>query len=187
MAGSSSLVNRMIRAAKLEVDLYEEVEADTTANGQAFRAVIIASLASGLGAAISGAILDKGLLILWGLLAGIAVAVVGWLAWSLITYWLGTTIFRGPNTSATYGELLRTIGFSNSVRVLSFFSFIPILGGIIAFAVSIWALIAGVIAIRSALDFSTWRAIGVTIVGWIVYTVLVFLVTALVLGAGALF
>ena len=142
MADASSLISRMVRAAKLEVALYEEVEADTTANGQAFRAVIIASLASGLGAAISGAILEGGLWIVWGLLVGTALAIVGWLAWSLITYWLGTTIFRGPNTSATYGELLRTIGFSNSVRVLSFFSFIPILGGIIALVVSIWALVA---------------------------------------------
>jgi len=187
MADQHALVNRMIRAAKLEVDLYEEVEADTTANGQALLAVVVASLAAGLGAGIAGVRVEGGLWFLWGLLIGLATALGGWLVWSLFAYWLGTTIFRGPETSATYGELLRTIGFSNSPRVLTFFSFIPFLGGIIAFAVSIWALVAGVIAVRQALDFSTWRAIATCVVGWIAYMLIVFLVTGLVLGGKALF
>jgi len=177
----------MIRAAKLEVDLYEEVEADTRANGQAFLAVLIASLAAGLGAGIAGVRVEGGLSFVWWLLIVLASALIGWLVWSLITYWLGTTIFRGPETSATYGELLRTIGFSNSPRVLTFFAFIPFLGGIIVFVVSIWVLIAGVIAVRQALDFSTWRAIGTCVVGWIPYTLIVLLVRGLVLGREGLF
>jgi hypothetical protein len=178
----------MVRAAKLEVDLYGEVEADTTANGQAFLAVIVASVASGIGVAIAELLLEEGAIwFLWGLLIGLVTGIVGWFAWSLLAYWLGTTIFKGPETSATYGELLRTIGFSNSPRVLSFLSFVPFFGGLIAFVVSVWALIAGVIAVRQALDLSTWRAIGTCVVGWIIYTLLVFLVTGLVLGGEALF
>ncbi len=187
MADQHSLVNRMIRAAKLEVDLYEEVEADTTANRQAFLAVVVASLAAGLGVGIAGVRAEGGLWFLWGLLIGLATALVGWLVWSLFAYWLGTTIFRGPETSATYGELLRTIGFSNSPRVLTFFAFIPFLGGLIAFAVSIWVLIAGVIAVRQALDFSTGRAIATCVVGLIPYALIVLLVRGLVLGGEALF
>ncbi len=187
MKGSPALVDRMIRAARLEVDLYEEVEADTTANSQAFAAVVIASLAAGIGAGIAGVIEEGGLWFLWGLLIGLFSAIVGWLIWSVLVYWVGTTIFRTPETSANYGELLRTIGFANSPRVLSFFAFIPFLGGLIAFAVSVWVLIAGVIAVRQALDFSTWRAIGTCVVGWIIYILIVFLVTGLVLGGSALF
>jgi len=177
----------MVRASRLEVDLYEEVEADTTANGQAFVAVLIASVASGIGAGIAGVRVEGGLWFLWMLLIGLATTLFGWLLWSLLTYWVGTTLFRGPETSATYGELLRTIGFSNSPRVLTFFLFIPFIGGIIAFAVSIWVLIAGVIAVRQALDFSTWRAIGTCLVGWIPYTLIVLLVRGLVLGGEGLF
>lgn len=182
MEAAPPVVNRMIRAARLEVDLYEEVEADTRANGQAFLAVIIASLGAGLGAGIAGVVEEGGLWFLWGLLIGLVTAIVGWIAWSVLAYWLGTTIFRGPETSATYGELLRTIGFSNSPRVLSFFIFIPFLGGLIAFGVSVWALVAGVIAVRQALDFSTGRAIGTCIVGWLIYQLIVFLVIGLVIG-----
>lgn len=187
MEGDRSLVNRMIRAAKLRVDLYEEVEADTTANGQALVAVLIASLANGIGVGIAGARVEGGLWFLWGLLIGVATGMAGWLIWSLFAYWLGTTVFRGPETSATYGELVRTIGFSNSPRVLSVFSFIPFLGGLISFGASVWALVAGVIAVRQALDFSTGRAIATCVVGWILYVLIVFLVSGLVIGGRALF
>ena len=172
MSDPRSLTNRMIRAARLDVDFYEEVEADTTANWQAFQAVIVASVASGLGYGL-WAIHTQGLA--WfavGMILGVGMSIIGWIAWSGLAYWLGTTIFRGPQTSATIGELVRTIGFSNSPRVLSIFSFIPVLGPLIAFIVSVWALIAGVIAVRQALDFSTWRAIATCVVGWILYMAL---------------
>ena len=184
---SKSLMNRMVRASRLDVNLYEEVEADTTATGQAFLAVLLVSLATGIGAGIAGVITKGGIWFLWGLLSVLASSIVGWLVWSFFTYILGTKVFKGPETSATWGELLRTIGFSNSPGALRFLSFIPFLGGIIAFGASVWALIAGVIAVRQALDFSTGRAIATCIVGWIIYMLIVFLVTVFVLGAGALF
>ena len=184
---SQALVSRMTRAAKLDVNLYEEVEADTTANGQAFIAVLIVSLATGIGAGIAGLATRGGLGFIWGLLTGLVASIIGWLAWSFFAYILGTKVFKGPKTSATWGELLRTIGFSNSPGILRFFSFIPFVGGIIAFGASVWALIAGVIAVRQALDFSTGRAIATCIVGWLIYMLIVFLATTFVLGAGALF
>ena len=186
MKNSRSLVNRMIRAAKLEVNLYEEVEADSTATSQALIAVIVVSLATGIGAGIAGIATMGAPGFFWGLLTGLAASLVGWLAWAYIAYILGTRIFKGPQTSATWGELLRTIGFAHSPGVLRIFSFIPVIGGIIAFGASIWFLIASVIAVRQALDFSTGRAIGTCIVGWLIYMVLLLLVY-LLLGATALF
>ncbi len=181
MPSLRSLESRMIRAAKLDIDLYEEVEADTTANGQAFAAVFIASLSSGLGAGLLGLWNDDGPNFFVVVVLGLAASLVGWLAWSVLAYGLGTTIFKGPETSATVGELMRTIGFSNSPRVLGFLVFIPLIGLVISFAVSVWSLIAGVIAVRQALDFSTWRAIGTCVVGWIIYQVLLFVVVGLMI------
>ena len=186
MKNSRSLVNRMIRAAKLEVNLYEEVEADSTATSQALIAVIVVSLATGIGAGIAGIATMGALGFFWGLLTGLAASLVGWLIWSYLAYILGTRIFKGPETSATWGELLRTIGFAHSPGVLRIFSFIPVIGGIIALGASIWFLIAGVIAVRQALDFSTGRALATCIVGWLIYLVLMLLVY-LLLGATALF
>lgn len=180
MNGTSSLTNRMLRAAKLEVALYEEVESDSRATMPAMWVVIIASVAAGIGSGIAAIVAKKGALIfLWGLLGGVAAALVGWLAWAGITYILGTTVLKGAGTSATWGELLRTIGFAQSPNVLKIFSFIPFLGWLISLGSSIWALIATVIGIRQALDVSTGRAIAVCIVGWLIYFVLGLLIAFL--------
>jgi len=187
LEASGSLISRMVRAARLDSNLYEEVEADTAANKQALLAVVVVSVLSGIGSGIGGLATKGGLWFIWGLLIGLVSSIVGWLAWSFVTYLIGTRLFKTAQTSATWGELLRTIGFSNSPGVLRFFSFVPYLGGLIALGASVWSLIAGVIAVRQALDFSTGRAIATCIVGWVIYMVIVFLVTILFLGTGAIY
>ena len=57
---------------------------------------------------------------------------------------------------------------------------IPGVGPVVFLVVSIWQLVATVIAIRQALDYtSTWRAIGVAIIGFVAYAVLTGIVFAL--------
>jgi len=52
--------------------------------------------------------------------------------------------------------------------------------------VGIWMLAAMVIAVRQALDYkSTWRAVGVCIIGWIIQIALFALVVGLLGGFGA--
>jgi hypothetical protein len=187
MQDSHSLISRMIRASKLEVSLYEEVEADATANSQALISVIIVGLATSIGAGIAG-IATRGIMgFFWGLIAGLAASLVGWLVWSYLTYILGTTVLKGPNTSATWGELIRTIGFAHSPGVFRILSFVPFVGGIISFGASIWFLIAGVIGVRQALDISTGRAIAVCIVGWLIYMAILFSIYFLLWGVRGFF
>jgi hypothetical protein len=180
------LLDRMIRAAKLDVSLYEEVEKDASATNQALLVVVIASVCSGIGSAIGGQMASGFGGFSVGLVVGAITALVGWLVWSFITYFIGTRVFKGPQTEATYGQLLRCIGFSDSPLVLSILSFIPLLGGIISFVASIWALVAMVIAVRQALDFSTGRAIATCIVGFIVLIVISAIVGLLTGGLIAL-
>ncbi|MFC1984443.1 Yip1 family protein [Chloroflexota bacterium] len=163
---SLALVNRIVRAAKLDVNLYEEVEADTAANGQAFLVVILASLATGIGIGIAGLFKIAGVWSIWGLLIGLTGSIIVWLAWSFLAYLIGTKIFKGSDTSATMGELLRAIGFSISPGILGIFVFMPVVGGIVWFGASIWVLIAGVVAVRQALDFPIGRAIVTCLVSW---------------------
>ncbi len=177
------LVDRMIRAAKLDVNLYEEVEADKTATRQALLVVLIYSICAGIGSGLA-MVWDEGVgRFFLSLFVGLIIALVFWLLWSLITYLIGTTFFKGPKTKATYGELLRTIGFAATPGVLLIFVFIPFVGGVISFLVWIWMLVAMVIAVRQALDFTTGRAIGTVLVGGVVYLV-VALIIGMVLGLG---
>ena len=168
----SSFTNRMIRAAKLDVNLYEEVEADKQAMGQAMGVVVLASLAAGIG--------SVGTTGINGLFLGTVAALIGWFIWAFVTYFVGTKMLPEPQTKADYGELLRTIGFSSSPGVLRILGVIPLLGTIISVACGIWMLVAMVIAVRQALDYkSTWRAVGVCAIGWIIQIILFWIVFSL--------
>ena len=175
---STSLFDRMMRAARLETSLYEEVEADNNATTQALIVVMLSSICSGIGTAVSRALTGHGPTGAGiGLFGGLFSALIVWFAWSFITYFVGMKVFGGK---ASFGELLRTIGFANSPGVLLIFSFIPILGGLLSFAVWIWNLVAMVTAVRQALDFSTGKAVLTCIVGWIVALVLLVIIGALI-------
>jgi len=168
----------MIRAARLDANLYEEVEADKQATGQAVGVVVLASLAAGIG--------GVGATGISGLVIGTVTALIAWFIWAFITYFVGTKILPEPQTSADYGELLRTIGFSSSPGLLRILGIIPILGKFIFIVCGIWMLVAMVIAVRQALDYSsTLRAVGVCIIGWIVQMIVLGIVFALAGGFGA--
>ena len=161
----ASLQNRMIRAAKLDVNLYEEVEADKGAMGQAMTVVVLSSVAAGIGSIARGGVPG----IVWGTI----LALIGWFVWAYLTYLIGTKLLPEPQTKSNPGELLRTIGFSSSPGLIRVLGFIPVLGWLIMLAASIWMLIAMVIAVRQSLDYkSTFRAVGVCLIGWIIQAII---------------
>jgi hypothetical protein len=182
-----SLTDRMMRAARLDVALYNEVEADLNANSQALTVVVITAVASGIGAALGAAIAGRPAGIVGGLIGGIVAELLGWLVWSYVMYFVGTRFFQG---TASYGELLRTLGFAYSPGVLLILRFIPILGGLITLVVGIWRIITGFIAVREALDIDNGKAVAtivIGIVGYIIVLAIVGIVLAAVgLGAAAL-
>jgi len=168
---------RIIRAAKLDVNLYEEVEADKTAMGQAMGVVVLSSIAAGIGTIARGG--------LGGIFMGTIAALIGWYVWAYLTYFIGTKWLPEPQTRADLGELLRTIGFSSSPGLIRVLGIIPGVGGLVFFAASIWMLVAMVIAVRQALDYkSTGRAIGVCVIGWIIQ-ILILVVLFSILGVPA--
>lgn len=72
----ASIQERMIRAAKLDVQLYEEVEADQGAMGQAMSVVLLSGVAAGIGNIANGG--------LWGTMTGTIGALVGWYIWAFL-------------------------------------------------------------------------------------------------------
>ena len=175
----ASFTDRMIRAAKLDARLYEEVEADKQAMGQAMGVVILSSIAAGI-----GSIAKVGL---GGILLGTIFALIAWYVWAFLTYIIGTKLLPEKQTKADIGEMLRTIGFSSSPGLIRVLAIIPRVGNLVLFIAGIWMLVAMVIAVRQALDYkSTGRALGVCVIGWIIQFVVLMLLFALMSGAGAI-
>jgi len=166
----ASFTERMIGAAMLNPDTYEEVEHDTTATGQAAGVVALVALAGAI-----GGFNEAG----YGVIGGVIWSFVGWFIWSAVTLFIGTKVFNG---TADMGEMLRTLGFAQAVGVLKVVGIVPLLGWIAGIVVSIWMLVCGVVAVRQALDFDTGKAIGTVLLGWLLMVIVGFIVVGFTAG-----
>ena len=155
---------RILGAALLNPDSYEDVEADTTANGQAFAVVVLSAIATGIGSLENSGVSG----ILWHTLA----AIMLWYIWAYVTFFIGTRFLPTSDTVADHGELLRTIGFSSAPGMLRLFMLIPVLALPVFVMTTIWMLVSMVVAVRQALDYtSTVRAAAVCAIGFPVYAI----------------
>ena len=145
----------------LDSNLYEEVEADKSALGQAMTIVVLSSIAAGIGLYKTGGFS--------GIITGTMASLISWYVWAYLTYFIGTKFLPEPQTEADLGELLRTIGFSSSPGLLRIFYFMPGIGVLLYLISSLWMLVAMIIAVRQALDYnSTLRAVGVCVIGYVI-------------------
>jgi len=172
------LTDRMIRAARLDVSLYEEVEADQGATGQAMAVVVLSSVAAGV-----ATIATRGI---GGIVLGTVGALVGWVVWAWLTYLIGTRLLPEPQTKADVGELLRTLGFASSPGVIRVVGIVPGLTMLSFLVAAVWMLVTMVVAVRQALVYtSTGRAVGVCVIGFLVQAVILALLFAALGGPRA--
>jgi hypothetical protein len=162
---------RAIGAARLEVPVFEEIEADRDATAQALLVVVLSNLAAGIGVTsyYNGPVLH-----------GVLLALLLWVFWATSTYIVGVYLMPEPQTRTSVGELLRTIGFAASPGILRVFGFIPALGNVIYGLSTAWMFVAMVIAIRQALDYkSTGRALLVCVITSIIAVLMTVMVGAI--------
>ena len=195
----SKFIDRIIRACKLDVSLYEEVENDkstiyifnycfNSTTLQAAAVVVLSSMAAGIGSfKIFGSV---------NFFMPAMLSLVSWYIWAYLVYFIGVKLFSEPSTQADHGQLLRTIGFSSAPGLIRVFGFTPELMSIVFIGGGIWMLIAMVIAVRQALDYkepfqlwllirtitftgktaSTLKSILVVIIGFLVQTVILVMI-----------
>ena len=159
--------DRLLGAAALDVSIYEEVEADAGATAQAALVVGLAAAAAAIGASQAGLAQVTGRL---------ATELLGWLLWSGITFLIGAKLLGG---TATWGELLRTIGFAQGPGLLLALRAVPGLSPIVGGMVALWKLVAVIVAIRQALDFGTGKALLTAVLGFAAYVGLALGIAAL--------
>ena len=156
-----TFLQRAIGAAKLDVAAYEEIEADRHATRQALVMVVLSNAAGGLGVASS--VYDV------SVLTRVFLALLLWIFWAALTCAIGLYLTPEPQTESDIGELLRTIGFASSPGMLRIFGFVPVFGPKLYGLATAWMLIAMVVAVRQALDYtSTMRAVIVCVVAGLI-------------------
>jgi hypothetical protein len=165
----ASFGERFVGAMTLNVKTFEEVEADTTAMGQAVTVVIISALASGI-----GNIFRSGFT---AMVYGTVAALIAYAVWAALVWVIGTKVMPEPTTKADFPETFRVVGFAAAPGIANVLQIIPFLGVLIGFAVGIWMLVAMVVAVRQVLDYSnTGKAIVVCVIGFIGYWIAMFLI-----------
>ena len=157
------MLNRMFGVLKLDVNTFEEVEKDQDATVQAGIVVLLAAIVGGVGSGLGGSLFGDGSFFS-GFISTLLGAIIGWLLWSVVSYFVGTSFFGGQ---ADLGQMLRVVGFAYTPQLLAI---IPCIGGAIG---AIWSLVAGFIAIRQGLDLDNAKAFLTTVIGFIAYVIVI--------------
>lgn len=157
-------LNRLIRAAKLDVSLYQEIIEDAGTLNQALIVVLIYSMAVGYGSfGRAGAI---------GANIGMITTLLGWYVWAFSTYIVGARMLPEARIQPDRKALLRVMGFASAPGILRVLGFIPGFGIVVLLAAAGWMIAAATVGVKQALNYeSTARALGVCIIGLIISAV----------------
>ncbi len=168
------MFDRILRAIKLDKTLYAEIASDKKFFNESLAIVFITAVLASVGSMINA---DKPIVTF--VTQFINSIIFGWLLWSVIAYFIGKVFFDG---NSSVEEMLRTLGFASAPRLLSLFSFIPCIGWLLAFAGSLLSLIAGIIAIRESMEFSTEKALITALIGFVLFLMTSAAIRALFIG-----
>jgi hypothetical protein len=149
------LIERMLRAARLDPAVYYELKRDGSANGQAFVVVLLA---------LAGALVGGGLGQLLHLLSplgwislfwAVGTALCDWLFWCFIAELVGARF----GSRADFEQLLRPVGFAYAPGVLRALTLFSGLARPISLVVFLWIAVGSVLAIREAMQLETGKAV----------------------------
>jgi len=177
-------LNRLLRAARLDVELYKEVAADPLTLNQAWIVVLIYCMAASWGS-FGGAGAT-------GINIAMITTLIGWYIWVFFTYFAASRWLREARKKIERVDrktVIRTMGFAGAPGVFRLLGLIPGLGSVALAGSTIWMIAASTIAVKQALSFeSTYRAAGAVIIGWIISAIvqlLLFVLLFQVFGVSA--
>jgi hypothetical protein len=158
------MIDRIVRIIRLDWTVFREIAKDQDAMKEAAIIVVIATFLSALGSATVAGNYIVGFFVSW-----IVTILVGWLLWAAITYFVGTTLFKGDTDIP---EMLRVLGYANAPHLLGLLTFVPCVGWLFPIIGWVLALVAGVLAVREAMDFDTSPAIVTVVISWVAVVII---------------
>jgi hypothetical protein len=174
---TTSYADRLRGALLLDARTYREVEQDTNANGQAALTVVLAALATGIGAIV-------GRDWFWTAVGTVVSSILQWIVFSFVAYFVGASLFSNAQTSVTPGQVLRTIGFAQAPKLFAVLGIIPILGWLVGLVVFFWFIAAAIVALRESFEFDVGRAVGTGLVA-LVGILIVDIILSIFFGIGS--
>ncbi len=171
------MLSRILGVLTLRARTYREIAEDRTATGQAALLVIIVALIGGIGGAVVLTYLSNSLLLtpaqtgspLRFAIMTILYTTLGWLFVSWVFAYVSRIILKSKTTTL---QMARVFGYT---QVFAILEIIPYVGNVLAFILS---LIGSIIGIREASKFSTGKAIITAVVGFVVYLIILGIITA---------
>lgn len=176
----NAILNRVMRLARLDTTVFDEVRDDERELIPAVVIVAISSLLAGVGAWLwllfvkpAGVDLDFGNVLLKIMLIGTIFAVVLWGVWVAITYVILVQVYKEQTDLMS---LMRTMGYAAFPFSLSLLMFIPGLSFGIALAAIVLWFVMSTYAVQAASNASSDRVVMANAIGFIVFAVFMALI-----------
>lgn len=171
----NAVLDKVMRLARLDTTVFDEVKDDLNETVPAVVIVAIASLIAGIGVwlwllveAPSGVDVDFGNVLVNVLLLGTIFSVVLWAAWVAVTYVVLVQVYK---ENVDFQTLLRPMGYAAIPLVIAIFmviSGIAIAVGVVA--MGLWFVFA-IYATQAASNASSDRVVVSTLAGFAVYSI----------------
>ena len=158
------LYSELIRAASLDGSLYAQVKADNTATVRALVVVALVALAHGAGGFVRAVAFERDPPP-EGFLIGAQGEIVFWVVSSFVIYLIGRYLL---GSTATYGQVLRPLGFAAVPGLLVLVAAVASLVGAqaLVFAVLVpWRLATSFVAVDRALGVGGAKSVVALLVG----------------------
>src|SRR5260370_10751668 len=156
-----TMLDRIVKSARLNRDTFLELKEDCTARGQAL--IVLALAGASFGVGFAAAIGYNGIGILLGAVFGAVVSIDLGMVWVSLTFLIGRRLFGG---TADYWSLARPVFFSTSPGLVFLIMSIPVSPiPDVARAIGVaWIAISTVIAVKTAMGLDTQRSLVIFII-----------------------
>lgn len=163
--GLPSLWQTIQEAMRLNETIFVEIQRTPGGIGVALLVVLLAGFSESLGQSI---VLFINRVPPWRFILALLITainhVLGYLLWTVIIWLVGTYAF---DRSEPLIVMASAVGLAYAPQLLAFFELTPFLGNSFSVILSLWSMMAIVIAVRAGLGLETWQAIVVSGVGWL--------------------
>lgn len=154
----------ILQALSLEPSIYATVQRHPSGFWVALAVVFLAGLSEALGQSVVlfiNQIRPKRFAIT--LLISATSHLFGYALWAFIVWFIGVRIF---GHSQSFLMTASAVGLAYAPRLAAFFVLTPFLGNGFSLLLSLWSLLAIVVAVSAGLDMPMWQAVATSGLGW---------------------